>query len=192
MNIYEAKQLVIDSEKLVISKKEFSNLINKSLPVARVYANRLKNKNLLKIIRGKLVFTNDEFIIASQLIEPSYISLHSALYYNNLIKQVPNKVQCVTIINTIDEGKFLYYKMNPKLFFGFKKIRSNGSWLFVAKPEKALIDGIYLKRMSEELVKELIPKIEKATLKSFIFELKKSKVKRTKRVISFFEDVLKW
>jgi predicted transcriptional regulator of viral defense system len=190
MNIYEAKQRVLDSEKLVLSKKEFSNLIGKSLSTTRVYVHRMKKKNLLKVIRGKLIFTENEFVIASGLLEHSYISLHSALYLDNKIMQVPKKVECVNTRNTILENNFEYYKIHTKLFFGFKKIRISGSWAFVAEPEKALIDGIYLKRISEDLVKELLPKMRKKELKYFLSRLKKSNVKGTKRVIEFFKEVI--
>ncbi|MFA5763228.1 MAG: hypothetical protein WC915_00260 [archaeon] len=190
MNIYEAKQRVIDLEKLVLSKKEFSNIIGKSLSTTRVYVHRMKKKNLLKVIRGKLIFTENEFVIASQLIEPSYISLHSSLYLNNKIMQVPKKIECVNTKNTILENTFEYYKIHPKLFFAFKKIRLSGSWAFVAEPEKALIDGIYLKRISEELVLELLPVMRKNVLKDILLRIKKSNVKGTKRVIKFFEEVM--
>ncbi len=190
MNIYEAKQRVIDSQRLVLSKKEFSNLIGKSLPTTRVYVHRMKKRNLLSVMRGKLVFTDNEFVIASQLIEPSYISLHTALYLNNKIMQFPKKIECVNPKNTLHENNFEYYKINPKLFFGFKKIRLSGSWAFVAEPEKALIDGIYLKRISEDLVKELLPSMKKSLLKEFLLRVKKSGVKGTKKVLTFFNGVL--
>jgi predicted transcriptional regulator of viral defense system len=190
MNIYLARDMVISLEKLVISKKEFGNIIDCSLPIARVYANRMKKKGLLSILRGKLIFTNNEFVIANQLVEPSYISVHSALFLNNKIQQVPKKIECVNPKNTITEKNFLYYKINPKLFFGFEKKRIVGTWVFVATPEKAIIDGLYLKRISEELAKEILPKLNKKQLEEYLLQLKESKVKGTKRVIKFFKELI--
>lgn len=187
MNIYLARDIVLDNEKLVISKKAFSNLISVSLPVARVYANRMKKKGLLKIIRGKLVFTSNDFIIANQLLEPNYISIHSALFLENLIQQVPKKIECVNPSNTIKVKNFLYYKINPKLFFGFNKKRINETNIFVATPEKAVIDGLYLKNISKELAREILPKLDKKLIIEYLSIISNSKVKGTKKIMGFFE-----
>jgi len=79
------------------------------------------------------------------LVEPSYISLYSALLYHKLIQQVPVNIQFVTTVNPIvmQSVGLEYHKISPKLYFGYDKIKIENSYILIAKPEKALIDGLY-------------------------------------------------
>jgi predicted transcriptional regulator of viral defense system len=49
--------------------------------MSRLVNNRLTTRP----INGNISFIKDNFLIASQLISPSYISMHSALLYHNII-----------------------------------------------------------------------------------------------------------
>jgi predicted transcriptional regulator of viral defense system len=80
---------------------------------------------------------------------PSYISLHSALAFYDMI---PEAVVRMTAVSTLKKasfenafGIFTYQQIAPDLFFGYDvKPFSDGQSLLLAQPEKALLDLLYL------------------------------------------------
>jgi predicted transcriptional regulator of viral defense system len=88
-------------------------------------------------------------LIASSLYKPSYISLEAAL---SRYKMIPEKVVAVTSVTPRktmtfqnEEGVFIYRKMKKSLFFGFRLERDGSGFpFFMASPEKALLDYLYL------------------------------------------------
>ena len=89
------------------------------------------------------------FTVANVLREPSYVSLHAALAYYGWI---PEAVFTVTSITTHRPGRvktplgtFVYRHITPKRFFGYRYIKvAPGQSAWVALPEKALLDLVYL------------------------------------------------
>lgn len=87
--------------------------------------------------------------IANQLYMPSYVSLEYALNFYGLI---PEKVADVTSVATkktarfgAREGTFIYQHVKPGAFRGFKTFKDEaGLTFFMALPEKAVVDFIYL------------------------------------------------
>jgi len=111
---------------------------------------------LLQLRRGVYAFSppykNEQphcYHIANLLMRPSYISLQSALSYYDLI---PEHVASVTSVTTgrpqnvsNEFGRFMYRHIQPRLFYGFRHWRvSDQQYAFLASPEKALLDLIYL------------------------------------------------
>jgi hypothetical protein len=96
----------------------------------------------------------DPFVIANHLVRPSYVSLQSALSFYGLI---PEAVPVTTSITTRRPGEF----STPLGEFSFRHVRvalfrdfhvleaSDKQPAFVALPEKALIDLIYLEPGSD-------------------------------------------
>lgn len=90
----------------------------------------------------------DSFSVANILYEPSYVSLESALSFYELI---PEKVTTVTSVTTKktarfenEFGAFAYQRIKPAAFRGFKKIGEGYQSFFMAEPEKAVVDFLYL------------------------------------------------
>lgn len=151
--LYMIRDRAVASGRAVFSVQELANLIGRRRSVATVYLSRLvKNKMAKKLKKGKISFTDDDFIIATQLVEPSYISLNSALLYHGIIKQIPESVECVTTKNSINykDLGIRYHKIPKGLFFGYMRERKGSSYILVALAEKALLDGLYLNIYSEE------------------------------------------
>ena len=110
--------------------------------------------------------------IANKLLEPSYISLESALRYYNLIPEVVFLTTSVTTRKTkllkTSIGGFQYRKVKEKLFFGYRIINAGQIAYKIADPEKALLDFLYLRsdiksegdifelRINEESYREVI------------------------------------
>lgn len=90
------------------------------------------------------------FLIANHLISPSYVSMQSALAYYDLIPESVPQVLSVTskfrskLIET-PLGTYRFHHVNQHFFTGFQLVQVIGEQsVFLARPEKALLDLIYL------------------------------------------------
>lgn len=89
------------------------------------------------------------FVVANRMMRGSYISLQSALAHYGLI---PEAVQRVTSVTTTRPGawatplgSFDFRRIKVELFFGYQLLEvAPAQNAFVALPEKALLDLIYL------------------------------------------------
>ena len=89
------------------------------------------------------------YVIANHLVRGSYVSLHTALSHFDLI---PEHVAVVTSVTTgrpgswqNPYGRFSFQHTQPACFFGFQYRQvTQTQWAYVATPEKALLDLIYL------------------------------------------------
>jgi predicted transcriptional regulator of viral defense system len=146
MRLYEIKELLESSGRLVVDVKQLSVLLGIPRSHAKVYSARLVSKNWAwRPRKGIIALTDDEFVLATQLVEPSYISMHSALYLQGLLDQVPVLIDCVTTrqsLNLKNPG-IRYRRINPMLFFGYKRLDRQKSYVHVAIPEKAVLDMVY-------------------------------------------------
>ena len=129
---------VSDMEKII-------GLSRKSL---RVKLTRMVAKKVLtRIKRGVYQLTLSEIDvkkIANQLYYPSYLSFETALSLYGILSQIPftqtfatvKKSKKMTLWNTEVE----FTKLKEELFFGYK-LEQN---IYIAEPEKALLDELYL------------------------------------------------
>ena len=129
----------------------------------------------------------DYLNFACNLVKPSYISLEYALNYHGVIDQIS---QVVTLIST-GRHKFVYSgpytfeftKIKKELFFGFGK---TGSY-YIASPEKALLDIIYLTTRNKRLV-DLSSFNYKKINKKKLFDLAKKFPKYVEKNIPCFKS----
>lgn len=184
LNLYMIRDMALSSGRAVFSVQQLANLVGKQKSIAKVYANRLVKKGLAKqIVRGKISFVNDEFVIACQLIEPSYISCRSALLFHQLMQQVPSTVECASPKRSAKyEGLGItYHKIPPSLFFGYERHRKSGSYIFVADKEKALVDSVYLNCISRGDAREIAAGLDRGKLKEYAAKLDGRGKKKLKR-----------
>ena len=126
---------------------------------------------------------------------PSYVSLQSALYYHELISQIPTIIYAVSISRTkkyeTPLGVVSVHHINPSFFFGFESMGRGIAKM--ATPEKALIDFLYLSPAKSNLFKSL-PELEFPKN----FSTKKARkiigqirsIRRKKLVKRLFEEVM--
>jgi len=146
-SIYDIRDAAKSSGRSVFNTQELANLIGSRKENAAVYMSRLVAKNLAtRLTKGRISFTDNDLVIATQLYEPSYVSLDSALLFHEVKQQVPRNVQCVSTGNSLNLLRFgiEYHKVPGALFFGYKRYALGESYALVAEPEKALLDGYYL------------------------------------------------
>lgn len=89
------------------------------------------------------------FYVANWLVRGSYVSLQAALGYYGVI---PEYVPVVTSLTTgrpgmweTPLGRFVYHHIQPDLLAGYtRQTVADGQVAYVAEPEKALLDLVYL------------------------------------------------
>lgn len=105
-----------------------------------------KNKVTERIIQGKyksLFKETNDFELANFLVNPSYISLESALSFHGLLSQFPYSLTSITPLKsrkvTYKDKEYEFAHLEKKYFWGFIK-KDN---FLMASPEKALLDELY-------------------------------------------------
>ncbi len=190
LSIYEIRDKALKSGRAVYTPQQLSHLTGKSVESARVYMSRLVAKNLAqKVMRGRISFTDNDYVVATQLIEPAYVSLDTALLFHGISKQVTKYIETVTTVNSkLFEGLGInYHKIDPALFFGYERHLMGQSYAFISTPEKAIIDGLYLRIYSASQVKEYEDSLDIVQLKGIIGKIDSKYSKRLKAVVSLLK-----
>jgi len=150
MNLLKLRKI----PKLYFSYEDIARVLGISEASARVTAGRYVRQGLLlRMKRNMYVLPEvwnatgreEKFIIANLGQTPSYISLMTALDYYEITTQIQRDFfESIAVKrtkeNALNGSVFRYTKIAPNLYFGFKK--ENG--VFIATPEKALLDAFYL------------------------------------------------
>jgi predicted transcriptional regulator of viral defense system len=80
---------------------------------------------------------------------PAYVSFWSALHRHGMIEQIPRQVFVASLARTqritTPLGTFSIHHLAPELFTGFESSRGGG---YMATPEKALFDTVYLRAVA--------------------------------------------
>ncbi|MCK4948035.1 MAG: hypothetical protein KAQ99_10120 [Candidatus Aureabacteria bacterium] len=119
--------------------------------------NRWQSRGLIvRLKKGIYILNRDDrkvdpsrVFLANRLYDPSYVSLEFALNFYGLIPERAADVTCITTKKTarfVNEfGTFIYQHIKPDTFRGFKLAKDEaGLPVFIAEPEKAVVDFIYL------------------------------------------------
>ncbi len=129
------------------------------------------------------------YVVANHMVRASYVSLQTVLSHYDLI---PEHVAVVTSITTGRPGMwqnlyghFSYQHIQPDLFFGFeyRQVTQTQS-AYMATPEKALLDLIYLtpKADSQEYIRALrlqnLDQLNIERLTTYVERINKPKLKR--------------
>lgn len=129
------------------------------------------------------------YLVANHLVRGSYVSLHTALSHYGLI---PERVAVVTSVTTGRPGRwqnqyghFTFQHIQPAMFFGFNYRQvTQTQWAFLAKPEKALLDLIYLTPDADNggyiraLRLQNLDQIDIDQLTNYVYRTQKPKLKR--------------
>ncbi|MBU8893856.1 MAG: hypothetical protein KOO66_13835 [Bacteroidales bacterium] len=89
------------------------------------------------------------YYFANKIYKPSYISLHTALSFYGIIPEAVVQITSVTSLKTAvfknDFGEYSYKTLKKEFMFGYDlKQQAENKTLNFAKPEKALLDLLYL------------------------------------------------
>lgn len=135
-------------DKLFFSTSDIEKITGLSRDSLKVSLSRLVKKDLIvRLSRGIFILPKsiDKIPeIANQLYSPSYLSFESALSRYGIISQVPYTITFATLNRSkrmiLGGIEVEYRQVKKDLFTGFSKENN----FFVASPEKALLDEVYL------------------------------------------------
>ncbi len=168
-------------QKLYFNTEDIARALSISTASAKVTATRYVQRKIivrlkrdLYILAGKLQSLTEEelFNLANIIQIPSYISLTTALsYYNISTQQQRNFVESIALKRTksvhVGNLDFSYMLIKKELYCGFQ-LKNR---FFIASPEKALADSIYLtalKRYNCDFDAISFEKINKKDVASFL------------------------
>jgi predicted transcriptional regulator of viral defense system len=165
----------------------------------------VKNKKVMRIHKGLYTVSEpyrktkpEPFYIANNLKPASYVSLQSALAWYGMIPEYVPEVTSVTtgrpqVIET-PIGRFSFRHIKREFFWGYTQAElSPGQKGFVAQPEKALLDLVYLtpdgdkEEFIEELRLQSLEKIDKTVLREFVEKTKNNKLKKA---VNYIETII--
>jgi predicted transcriptional regulator of viral defense system len=88
------------------------------------------------------------FEIANRIYKPSYVSLESALAHYQLIPEITYGVTSISTRRSYrfasSMSEFRYRTVTPRLFFGYDLAAAGARRVKIARPEKAVLDFLYL------------------------------------------------
>ena len=150
-------QRLLEIDKPFFSHEDVADILGIKKESAAVLCARYVKKGLLARLKRDLYLRTealahlaetDLFRIANLLQVPSYVSLTTALSHYGVSSQVQRSfVESVSIKRSkaLDRGgaSFRYFKVKAALYGGFVKDQG----VFIATPEKAVLDALYLASM---------------------------------------------
>jgi len=159
------------------SPQDLMHLSGASETSARFLLTRaVKRQDCLKLRRGLYVLPErlpSEMEVANALYRPSYISFTFALSYYQII---PESVYTITSATPRTTAAFdalgrhyMYHRLKRVAFTGYTPTLINGQTIWIAEPEKALVDSMYLAVLEHQNLPERLrlQKISKAKVRAF-------------------------
>lgn len=148
-----------NDNKVIMTVKDIARILSVSEESAKVSAVRYVKNNLLLRLKKAAYITpqnfnnlteNKLFEVANLLQVPSYISLTTALsFYDITTQQLRSVIESVGLKRSkriiIKEFEFSFSLVKKSLYTGF--VLKDG--FFIATPEKALADAVYLTSISK-------------------------------------------
>ncbi len=149
----------------VFSNKKVREMTGKGSAYTKLVVYRWKKDGLItEIERDKYTVHRDPILIASNLTWPAYISCWAALRHHGLTEQLPTVIHVVTTRSRkrreiiFGEARVVFIRVKPPSFFGFDKLPRDGLEIFMAGPEKALIDSVLFRQISFSEVADILRK----------------------------------
>ena len=140
----------------LFTENDAAKIVNKGPKYIRTLLYRLnKEKLIYRIERGKYTLHEDTLIFASHIAIPSYLSLWTALRYYNMTEQQPTSFFVLSPIKRKNIKNLNIIFASTKHIFGYKKERYSDFDIFIAEPEKTIIDSLLFKIPIEDINRAL-------------------------------------
>jgi predicted transcriptional regulator of viral defense system len=146
LKVYEK---LLGLEKRYFTGRELAGLLAITSQSRGVVLSRLVRRQILRRLRRDLyevVIRPSDILEAANIIyQPSYLSFAYCLGKLGITDQIAYEIEFATPRKTkrmkMNERNIVFRKISRKLFFGYA-LKDN---VFIAEPEKALLDTLYLK-----------------------------------------------
>ncbi len=140
----------LSSNKITVFRlADAAKIIGKERGYAALFLSRNPN---IKGAVGGIYYTKEatEYEVASRIVYPSYVSLISALRFHNLTEQMPRIIYVLSHkrhrpIPDLNGFKVEFKRIKKEMMYGYRRVDD----VFVADPEKAVIDMLYLNEFVE-------------------------------------------
>lgn len=148
----------------IIETREAAIRLSVSTSRASQLLYKLQDAGLLRQLQRGLWLLKmdiDPFVVPSYLTSPlpSYVSSWSALYRHGMIEQIPRQIFVASMDRSRRAPTFLgtysIHHLKPEMFGGYGGSLQEG---YIATPEKALFDAVYLRAPSGGRI--LMPELE--------------------------------
>ena len=147
----------------VFDRETFALAADLEPPSASARLSRLVGEGrVVRLWRDTYTVQDDPLQVATHLVFPGYISLWYALSHHGWTLQVPHEISVLSTARTYRRSiEFKGYRISfttipRKLLFGYRKVTIGGSEVFMATPEKAVVDAVSLKRISPSEVFDIL------------------------------------
>jgi predicted transcriptional regulator of viral defense system len=125
----------------IIQTNDAAAYLNISVNHANKLLSRISTtKQIIHIKHGSWAFTDTDPLILPGFLTlpfPSYVSLQTALYFHNMISQIPNIIYAVSVGRTkiyrTPIGTISIHHISPSFYFGYVEKGANGL-LKIASP----------------------------------------------------------
>ncbi len=144
-----------DNKMSVFSLSDAAKILHKPRPYTSLFIRRCMAKGLISRVENGLYYRSrgtNEYMVASGIVSPSYVSMVSALAYYGLTTQIPNTVYVITTrkhgpIKNIMGFTIVFRTINKRMMFGYHK-EAYGN-ISMADPEKAVVDIFYFNDVND-------------------------------------------
>ena len=145
LKVYEK---LLEINKRYLTGREIARLLDIKEASRRVTLSRLVKRKILCRLRRNvyevIVRPSDILEVSNTLYRPSYLSFAYCLGKLGILNQIAYEIEFATPRKTkrmdIRGREIIFRKIDKKLFFGYT-LKDN---IFIAEPEKALLDTLYL------------------------------------------------
>jgi len=146
LKVYET---LLNLDKRYLSGREIARILNISPQNRKVMLSRLAKRKILRRLRRNLyevsLKPSDILEVANSIYQPSYLSFTYCLGKLGIVNQIAYEIEFATSRKTkriqIRGRDVIFHKIKKDLFFGYT-LKDD---IFIAEPEKALLDTLYLK-----------------------------------------------
>lgn len=136
----------------MFTPKEFERVFEVSDLSAQQFIHAYTKKNFFTKLRNGLYALEEKrpniYFAANKIYSPSYISLETALSYYGIIPETVYSITSITAKATREFEafgmSFSYTSIKQKAFEGYTVKKEDDKTFFIAEPEKALADYLYL------------------------------------------------
>ncbi|MEW6610216.1 MAG: hypothetical protein AB1352_01105 [Patescibacteria group bacterium] len=150
----KVQQTLLEQDLRVFSIHEFMRAFDVSLRAAEEYLKNHSKKEgdlFLRLKNGLYALATrlpSEYFIANKLVQPSYVSLETVMARHSIIPEI---VYTITSVTTKTPREFVtrwlafsYTQIKRSAFTGYSPVQERGFTVFIADPEKALVDYLYI------------------------------------------------
>lgn len=174
------------NERPLFTVNEAERLTRMARPSLREKLSRLTARGkLVRVERGKYTVHDDPMVYATYVETPSFISLWSGLRFYDLTTQQPTTLQVLSPVNRGDLPHVDFHTTSD--VFGFGKRRYDRFDIFVADPERLLLDCLSRAQVPVSEVIDLVETVEVDTAVAYAERFGRKAV--TKRLGYLFDVV---